>query len=386
MRKPAVTQVLVVTGVAALMWGVVLAAITSLRFAGDPRGLLFLGSDFHHPAALAGAPRYGAQGYDGQFYAALATDPLMLRADTATTLDAPGYRGLHLTVPLAAWLLAATQPALAVRIYQALCWLLAIAAIYLAADWLRERDRSPWWALVLVPNAGLASSIIRSTPDGAALALVLAALWAYRRDRRALAVALLTAATLTRETMIVAAIGVALVELRSGRSRQAVRYAAVPGAALFAVMLWRQLTLATPGRLLGGTYGVPFAWVLQKVDQMLAASIRITSIELWGFLALIAALAGLAAFGRADTDFSLEETLFLLFMVVSWTLSFSVYVDVYGYTRALMPLPFLALLIAAGHEDRVKRAMLLLVPAAFAFVGVLMIRAEIKAALLASHG
>ena len=119
---------------------------------------------------------------------------------------------------------------------------------------------------------------------------------------------------------------------------------------------------------------------------MLAASIRITSIELWGFLALIAAMAALAAFGRAETRFTTEEALFLLFMVVAWTLSFAVYVDVYGYTRALMPLPFLALVIAATQQDRVKQGVLMMVPLAFAFVGLLMIRAEVKAAMLVARG
>lgn len=385
MRKPGTAQVLVVTGVAAVMWGAILLVIAGLRFGGDLRGFLFLGTAFRHPAALAGAPGYGAQGYDGQFYAALATDPLMLRQDTSQTVDAPRYRGIHVLVPLAAWLLGAAQPALAVRMYQALCWLLALAAIYLAADWLREHDRSPWWALLLVPNAGIATSVLRSTPDAAAVALVLAALWAYRRERRGLAIAALVAATLTRETMILAAGAVAYLEHTAGRSRQAVRYVALPGAALAAVMLWRLVTVPA-GWLLGGSYDVPFLWVLQKVDQMLAANIKITSIELWGFLALIAALAGLAAFGRAETSFTAEELVFLVFMVVSWTFSFAVYVDVYGYARALMPLPFFALLIAASHEDAVKRYVLLLGPAAFAFVGLLMIRAEVKAAMLVSHG
>ncbi len=385
MRKPGTVQVLVVTGAAAVMWGVILVVIASLRFGGDLRGFLFLGSAFRHPAALAGAPGYGAQGYDGQFYAALATDPLLLHSETLLTIDTPRYRGTHVFVPLAAWLLGAAQPGLAVRMYQALCWLLALAAIYLAADWLREHDRSPWWALLLVPNAGIATSVMRSTPDAAALALALAALWAYRRQRRGLAIAALVAATLTRETMVLVAAAVAFLEYSGGRKRAAVRYVAVPGAALVGVMLWRLVTVPA-GALLGGSYDVPFLWVLQKADQMLAANIKITSIELWGFLALIAALAGLGAFGRTETSFTAEEVIFLLFMVVSWTFSFAVYVDVYGYMRALMPLPFFALLIAATRGDAVKRYVLLLAPAAFAFVGLLMIRAEVKAAMLVSRG
>ena len=384
MREARSWQVVLVTGVAALVWVVILGVIASLRFGGDLRGFLFLGSEFEHPPALADAPRYGASGYDGQFYSALATDPLMLRPTTSQWIDSPRYRGLHLAVPLTAWLLGVTQPGPAIRAYQLLCWALALAAIYLAADWLREHGRSPWWALLLVPNAGIATSIMRTTPDGAAMALILAALWSYRRGRVGLALAAVVAATLTRETALLAGVALAYAEWSSGRSRRAVRFVAIPGAALVATMLWRLLGGAR-GPVMGGSYDVPFLWVLKKVDQMLAANIRITSVELWGFLALIAAMAALAAFGRTETRFSTEEALFLLFMVASWALSFTVYVDVYGYTRALLPLPFLALLIAATQQDRIKQGVLLLVPAAFAFVGLLMIRAEVKAAMLASR-
>jgi len=384
MRKPGSLQVLLVTGVAALAWAAILGSIATLRFGGDPRGLLFLGSRFPHPPALADAPRYGEAGYDGQFYSALATDPLMLRAATETYLDSPRYRGLHVGVPLAAWLLSLTAEGAAARAYQILCWALALAAIALAADWLREHSRSPWWALLLVPNAGLATAIMRSTPDGAVVALILAALACHRRGRPGLALAAVVAATLTRETGLLAGVALAYAEWTAGRGRRGVRYVAIPGAALTAAMLWRFLTVSR-GPVLGDSYDVPFRWVLEKFDQMLAATIRITSIELWGFLALVAALAALAAFGREETRFSTEEALFLLFIVVSWVLSSAVYVDAYGYMRALLPLPFLALLIAATKTDRTKQAVLALVPLGFAFVGLLMIRAEVNAALLASR-
>jgi hypothetical protein len=377
-------QAPLVTLVAAVVWAVILGVIASLRFGGDLRGFLFLGSDFQHPAALADAPRYGASGYDGQFYSALAADPLVLHEETEGYLDSPRYRSLHVAAPLAAWVLGLTQSGLAIRAYQFLCWALALAAIFLAADWLREHGRTPWWALLLVPNAGIATSIIRSTPDAAAMALILAALWSYRRGRSGLALAAVIAATLTRETALLVGVALAYAEWTAGRPRRAVRWVAIPGAVLAGTMLWRLLAV-DHGSLLGGSYNVPFLWVLEKVDQMLAANIKITSIELWGFLALISAMAALAAFGRKETSFSTEEALFLLFMVISWTLSFAVYVDVYGYTRALMPLPFLALLIAAAQQDRIKQGVLMLVPAAFAFVGLLMIRAEVKAALLASR-
>ncbi|MFH1175808.1 MAG: hypothetical protein V1750_00260 [Acidobacteriota bacterium] len=378
-------DIAIIAGLSAAFWLLVLLLVGHLRFANDLRGFLFLGSDFSHPPALAGIPPYGEQGYDGQFYAALATDPFISRHETVRSLDTPSYRGSHLLAPLLAYLTAFGQPAAAIRTYQGLVWLGALAAVVLAAALLKREGRSPWWALLLVPNAGLAASIMRSTPDGLALALALASLWFYAQGRRRLALLTITLATLTREIYLVGALAYAWQELREGRRQGAASFAGWPLGLLVAISTWLHITVA-PLTPLGGSLGIPFRWVMQKFDQMLAANIKFTSIELWGFVALVAVLLSLSGYNRREERLAIEDWTYLAFMALSWTLSFAVYVDVYGYTRALMILPFLAVVLAARQEDLGKRLVLLSVPAMFAFVGLLMVRAEIKAALLLFRG
>src|SRR5574337_2137917 len=73
-------------------WAVYLAAVVLLRYCGDPRGLLVVGERHPHTAVLAGAPRVSPYGYDGQFYAELAADPLLRRPETAGAVDHAFYR------------------------------------------------------------------------------------------------------------------------------------------------------------------------------------------------------------------------------------------------------------------------------------------------------
>lgn len=385
METRARPRLTIIAGLAVAFWAVTLLAIAQLRFGGDLRGLLFLGTDFPHPSSFAAIPRYGNQGYDGQFYATIATDPLLASPGTEEALDSPSYRVSHILIPLAAWLLSLGQAGAAITVYQLLCWVLGLAGVVLVAAWLHREGHSPWWSLLLIPNAGLATSMLRSTPDAAAVALLLAALFLYRRGRHVPALIALLLATLARETSILAAPALAYLELRARRKGNALRYLLVPLAVLIVWELLANLVTSSPA-LLGGSVDLPFRWVPAKLNQMMAASIKITSIELWGFLTLIASLFSISAFKKQEPAEGMEEIVFLLFLALSFALSFAVYVDAYGYTRALMVLPFLALVIGLRQEDPLRRWTLLAVPCLYALLGALMVRAELKAALIASRG
>jgi hypothetical protein len=373
--------VVAVVLIACVFWATILGLVAHLRFGGDPRGFLFLGWDFFHPPSFASIPRYNAHGYDGQFYAALATDPALRSTDTVIALDTPSYRASHLLLPLLAWLGSLGNPAVAIVLYQALCWALGIAAVLFVALLLRDDGSSPWWALLLVPSAGLATSIIRSTPEAAALAFVLAALWCYRRRRITLALLLVLAATLARETSVLAAVAMAYMELRGRRTRNAVLLFGVPLVVLLGLEAWLSFSIG-PATFFGGNLDVPFRWVLGKVEQMMTANLKITAIELWGFLTIVASFVALAAFKKHETEFTVEDWTFLLFLMLSWTLSLSRYADVYGYSRLLMALPFLAVVLGARQKETAKRWALFALPLTCAFVGALMVRAEIHAALI----
>jgi hypothetical protein len=76
---------------AALFWVLVVSLIADFRYDGDLRALLCVGEETHHPAAFDTVPTVGPWGYDGQQYAALATDPFLRRVDWPRP-HTPSYR------------------------------------------------------------------------------------------------------------------------------------------------------------------------------------------------------------------------------------------------------------------------------------------------------
>src|SRR6187399_4798 len=52
----------------------------------------------------------GSNGYDGQFYAQLALDPLLLSPETSAALDAPAYRARRILTPALASVAGAGDP------------------------------------------------------------------------------------------------------------------------------------------------------------------------------------------------------------------------------------------------------------------------------------
>jgi hypothetical protein len=207
------------------------------RYGGDPRAFLCLGLNFSHPAGLASAPRTSPWGYDGQFFAVLATDPLVLDPATAESLDAPSYRSRRILLPLVAWLVTLGRDSAAPFAYLVLCWGFGLAGVGLLAIWLERAGRSPWLALLYAASGGVVVSFLRATPDAAVTALVLAGLWAARTGRDRSALAALTAAALARETAVLAAVALAAVAGSRSRWHTALLLAVAVLSALAGVLL-----------------------------------------------------------------------------------------------------------------------------------------------------
>jgi hypothetical protein len=369
--------VLGVVGAALLLWLLLIAAVAHLKFGGDPRGLLFLGEKFSHPPALAGVPRAGRFGYDGQFYAAVATDPFLRSPETLRSLDAPAYRATRILVPMLAWLVSLGRPAVAVVAYQALCWTLSILAVALVAAWLRREGRSPSWALLLAVNAGLVTAMLRTTLDGAAVCFVVAALWFARAGRHRQAVAASAAGNLCREVSCVVPLALALHEVAGRRYRRAVVYATVP---LIPVVAWQAYMRAVwhPNVRFPASVGAPAVALVQKALAVLSGPGLLASQEFWGTIAacltVIAGLAVAARRGRLEP----ERIVFVAFALLALVLAPRAYADAYGFSRHLIVAPFLALPLAAGEPNRWVRALLLSGPIAFAVTGALMIGGELR--------
>lgn len=169
---------------------------------------------FVNPAtAPSGLPILRNDGYDGQFYYRLALDPMNLHLVAfGITLDAP-FRLQRIGYPVLAWVLASGHRAwipttlviVNVAAIGALAWFGAVAA--------RDGGRHCLWGLLLAGYFGFAFSVARDTAEPVAAAFMVGGLLAYRYRRFVPAALLLAAGCLTRETVLVAVVAIALSRL-----------------------------------------------------------------------------------------------------------------------------------------------------------------------------
>ena len=376
-RRRASGAVFGVAIVAVLLWAALLTVVARGKFGGDPRGFLFLGERLYHPTAFDGIPRCGRYGYDGQFYAALATDPFLRSPDTLKALDAPGYRASRILIPLLAWCAALGNARGAIVAYQVLSWTLSVLAVAVVALWLRDKRRSPWWGLTLAASAGLVTAIFRSTQDGDAAFLIVAALWLAQRQADVGALGAGSAANLCRETGYLAPLAVGVHELVARRYLRAFLYMAVP---LVPQLAWQAYLQATwhPNLRFPASVAAPFAGLAGKVAAVISAQPGLFSQELWGTLgAGTTVAAGLAiAFRRGRLE--PPRLAFMAFAALALFLAPRAYADVYGFSRHLIPAPFLAIVLAAREENLVVRTLLISVVATFSVAGLLMIAGELR--------
>ena len=371
---------LLVALVAALGWALVVATVARTRWDSDVRAFLIIGA-YHSqlPRAFAGVPIVGPSGYDGAYYAVLATDPLLRQLDTPHALDAPSYRATRILVPLLAWCLALGHGSAAVVLYQLLCWVLAIAAVYLLARWLADERCSPWWAAVAAGGAGMAASVLRTTPDAAALCLMVAALWLYGRGRLGPALAVATLAVLTRETSVLAAAAIAADALRERRWATAAAFAGVPTAAAAGWQLYLRHALGYAFNTGASSFAFPFAWLPHHLATIFHDGVRWD--ELFGTAAVLATALALIAVASRPATWRAAELTFLAFAALGFFLGDNVYCESWAYARALIAVPFLAVLTAGRQTSPWRRRLLRSIAVLYFLAGVTMAGNEVGYAL-----
>jgi hypothetical protein len=160
-------------------------------------------------AAVRESPHHDddSGGYDGQFYAQLAIDPLLRHPSIDGALDLPPYRARRILMSWIAYAAGLGRPAWILQAYS----LINVAAWLLLA-WVLTRFIPPTtargfvlWAASLTSH-GMLSSIRLALPDGLSALLIAAAVLAIARDRALLGAAILGAAGLARETNLLASL------------------------------------------------------------------------------------------------------------------------------------------------------------------------------------
>ncbi len=148
---------------------------------------------------------------DGQAFAALAQDPLLRRPSVIAADGEYAYRAQRPLWGYLAWAGSGGQADLVGWALVVLAILACGAACGVGALLLLDRGASPWWALGVIA-AGY-ESLATLTPELFALALFGAGVLLWTRDHHAWAIATMTAAVLTRETMIIGVAAFALWQL-----------------------------------------------------------------------------------------------------------------------------------------------------------------------------
>ncbi len=253
---------------------VALYLISVARFytpgAGFTRLIMFSAADHHlEVAAVQKAPHvHGAEtgGYDGQYYAQLAVDPLLNDPALDRAMDKAPYRARRILLPWIAHLAGLGRPS----------WVLQAYALQNVVSWLLFA----WWLHRRLPSADLKSLLVwagclfshgllistrLALLDGPSVLLCVLAVSAVERSRPLVAAAVAGVSGLARETNLLTALAVPGPWPPSGR--QSLRYAGRVCLVVAPLLLWtdylrsiyRSAALAGSGDLLN----VPLAAYLR---------------------------------------------------------------------------------------------------------------------------
>lgn len=344
-----------------LVAAVVLAFVIGpglLSYHGNPTGFIRFGREFvsaTHPPT--GAVIDTKTGYDGQYFWALARDPLLLHHSTIASFTGAGFRLQRIAYPaLAAGLALGHESALPWTLL-ALNVFIVLAITLAFSTYARRRGWSGWWGLAVGLLPGLQFATMGDMSDALAVAAMLGGLMAWQDERRWVAGALLGLAALAREPMMLAVAAVALdaaVRWHSQRDqpgslRRTVRTAwptvALPTCLYVAWQVYVHARGPAGTSAPGTAFQPPLKGLLDEVHRALAG---VGAAHIWdlSYLVLMAAgiVASLILLRRGVTAPAVAAVLFGLVLLI---LTFG---NDWSYTRLSAPL-FAALLLG-GLERR----------------------------------
>lgn len=231
---------------AALYVAAVLVFLVSVaQFHRSTTGLTYLidfGDVFHQQKLprVREVPHYthaSSTGYDGQFYAQIAVDPLLRDPGLDVAIDSPPHRARRILFCWTAYVLGLGRPAWVLKAYalqNVLAWL-GLAAVLLV--WLppsRPRNFVLWTGAMF--GAGLINSVRYALLDGPSLLLLVLAVLAVERGRSWWATGIVALAGLGRETNLLG--GATLVDRVPRTAREVAMAAGRVALVVAPLVLW----------------------------------------------------------------------------------------------------------------------------------------------------
>jgi len=224
-----------------------------------------------HDLSIATVPR--SNGYDGQFYAQIALDPLLRGAELAQIIDSPAYRARRILTPATAAAIGLGDPWWTLQAYalvNVLCWF--------ALGWLlfHHIEGTGWlsfarWAGCMF-SLGVLDSVRQSLVDLPALLLLVLAATAHANSRASLSRLWLGLGSLAKETNLLGAC--ALVCDRSSGPFPWKRAVVTLLAAGLPLALWSVYVQQRLGASSGGSGLGNFTWPLLGLLKQMQYSLR----------------------------------------------------------------------------------------------------------------
>ena len=345
-------------GAAGLAISVVIALRVLIPNGMDPTIFIALGEDA--PVQTEYAVRLLGEvttrhdlGHDGKFFFAQANDPWYLDPEqNAAVLDRPTYRGQRMLFPMIAGGFGLFPPGVVVWAMLATNLLAMAIGAVLAAKLASSWGASAWLGLWVPLNIGLLFELDIGGAGVLAYACCLGGLYALVRDRTWLAALLFAAAALSREVMVLFAVGVFALWWLQRRERPW-RLVVTPLVAMALWYLYLHVRLAGVAGVGGltGAFAPPFtgffeafrSWVENPIDLVYELPL----------LALIIAFIPLAVRSRLPIAWGA-----LPFVALATILSVNVWREPFDLSRALAPvftaIPFL--IVVPRSERQLARA------------------------------
>jgi len=287
-------------------------------------------------------------GHDGRFFFVQSNDPWILHPDeNIEVVDRPLYRSQRMLYPVLAGGGGLLGP-------EAIVWgMLIINLIAMAlgswavAQIAIEMGGSPWWGLAFVLNIGFFSEMNIGAAGVVAGAAAFGSVALWMKDRTGWAVTLMTLAVLSREAMLVAALGTSWYLWKRGDRRQAILATAVPATAAAMWALYIRL------RIGGGAgadqveeIGLPFvgfakaygSWLGNPVDLVVALAMMLLFLLFVRRVLLSGELVGWAFVG---------------FVALAILFTEQVWISYFNITRAIAPVitAFVLLVFTSSNAE-----------------------------------
>jgi hypothetical protein len=272
------------------------------------------------------------EGHDGKFFFVQANDPWILNpSENAQILDRPIYRSQRMFYPVLASGGGLLGP-------EAIVWSLLVVNViamgigsWATAGIAQALGGSAWWGLAFALNLGLTSEVNVSGAGVVATASAFVAVYLFYSGRLSWGVAMLTLAALSREVMLVVALGCAVWFWTRHRLRSAVATFFIPLAAVAIWAVYLRLRIDwVSGVEEVQEIGLPFVGLWQATGNWF-----VDYLDLAAGVLIVGILVSFAV--RAIRSRELLGYGFLGFVFLSTLLTEQVWASYYDITRAVAP-------------------------------------------------